>query len=151
MEQLPLMSKKGQVWSLDLLVAFLIFMMTLITIYLYALNYSSNSSNELNQLFLNSDLVSNLLLSEERYGLLSNGKMNKTKILEFDSLSESEKRALLGASHNFYFTIFDLDIDGIPGDSVGIFNVTEVSSQVKITRIIIFNNRPTKFELISWK
>lgn len=143
--------KRGQVWSLDLLVAFMIFMMTLVTIYLYAISYYSGSSEDLNQLFLNADLVANLLLSEDEYGLLSNGEINKTKIEDFNSLPESLKRSTFGASNNFYFTILDLGVVGISGNSVGIINTTEVDTQVKITRIVIFNDKPTKFEVISWK
>ena len=139
------MNKNGQVWSLDLLVAFMIFLITLICVYFYTINYVANSSSELNQLFLNADIVANLLLSEDNYGLISDGRINKTRVEEFSSLSDSQKKATLGATNNFYFVISGYQ------DIVGIVNVTDVDSQVKITRIVIYEDKPTKFEIISWR
>jgi hypothetical protein len=144
---LSLMHKKGQVWSLDLLVAFIIFTMSLVVIYFYALNYTAGSSDDLDELFYEADFASNLLLGEwEQWSdsLVEDGKIDQVRLDNFDALSGDEKKARLGITNNFYFSM--------PGVArVGILNSSVVDAQIKITRIVIYENRPTKFELIVWK
>ena len=53
---LLLMRKRGQVWSLDLLVAFVIFTVSLVVIYFYALNYSAASTDDLSELFYEAEI-----------------------------------------------------------------------------------------------
>ncbi|NQU32276.1 MAG: hypothetical protein HQ521_03495 [Bacteroidetes bacterium] len=148
------MHKKGQVWSLDLLVAFIIFTVSLGVIYFYALNYTAGSSDDLSELFYEGDLASNLLLSEWEqwnFGLLEDGKIVQGRLEDFDSRLPEEKKTRVGVSNNFYFSMPGMKISGVPQEYVGIVNVTSVDSQVKITRIVIYENKPTKFELIIWK
>jgi len=148
------MDKRGQVWSLDLLVAFVIFTVSLVVIYFYALNYTAGSSDDLDELFYEADFASNLLLSEwEQWSdsLVEDGRINQGRLDNFDVVSDDEKKAKLGISNNFYFLMSEMKVLGVPRERVGIINSSVVDSQVKITRIVIYENRPTKFELVVWK
>jgi hypothetical protein len=145
-----LINKKAQVWSLDLLVALIIFVIGLVVIYFYALNYQS-TTYKFEGLSYDADLISNLLLGENEDGIVTDGKVNQSKLDEFDSLSDFEKKSVLGVSNNFYFTMPQLEVGGGVRDSVGIVNVTSVNHLVKVTRITIYKEKPTKLEVVVWQ
>ena len=52
---------------------------------------------------------------------------------------------------NFYFKIENLEIEGNPKDYVGIMNSSQVDSLIQITRLTIYKNKPTKFQLFVWR
>lgn len=150
MQQYILTNKKAQIWSLDLLVAFIIFTIGIITIYFFAINYIQGSPTELKELFFEGEFASSTLLSDENTGILVDGKINQAKLDAFDALSDQEKKARLGLSNNFYFTIPGLKIGGIEVATVGILNTTEIENQVQTIRITIYENKPVKMSVISW-
>ena len=142
--------KKGQVWSLDLIIAAVIFLIGIIILYNYAINYSTQSKNNLDELLYEGNLASELILSEEDFGILSKGIVNQTKLDAFDALSDSGKKSVLGVEYNFYFTMDQLEIDRITRDYVGIINSSQVDNLVKITRLTVYKNKPVKFQLYAW-
>ena len=142
---------RAQVWSFDLLVALIIFVIGMIIIYFFALNYKSSTFDELGELYYDADLASNILLSEEAEGIVSNGKINQTKLDSFDALPVAAKKLRLGVSYNFYFSIPNMTISGNPQQYAGIVNTSAVDSQIKLTRIVVYNNQVTKMEVISWR
>ena len=101
-------------------------------------------------MFYDGNLASKLLLSEESYGLLSDGRINQTKLEAFNSSSSQNKKNSLGAKYNFYFTFPGMKIDGNPVNEIGIVNTTEIANLIQITRITIYENTPTKFQLFVW-
>ena len=142
---------RGQIWSLDLLIAMVIFLIGIATLFYYAFNYSSQSKNQLNEFFYEGELASNLILSEENFGILSNGIVNQTKLNNFDGLDNKTKKNLLGVQNNFYFVMEGLEINDIEKSYVGIINTTQIDNIIKITRIAVYKNKPVKFELFVWK
>jgi len=138
-------NRKAQIWSLDLVIAVVIFLVGIMILFYYAINYSSQSKNQLDELFYRANLASELILSEEFPGILSHGIVNQTKLNFFNNLSDTEKRRFLGINNNFYFRMDNYD------GYVGIINASEVDSLVKVTRLTIYKNKPTKFELFLWK
>jgi len=142
---------RGQIWSLDLLIAMVIFLIGITTLFYYAFNYSSQSKNQLNEFFYEGELASNLILSEENFGILSNGIVNQTKLNNFDGLDNKTKKNLLGVQNNFYFVMEGLEINDIEKSYVGIINTTQIDNIIKITRIAVYKNKPVKFELFVWK
>ena len=143
--------KKAQIWSFDLIIASIIFSLGILVLYIYAINHLNPSKNKLDSLTAAGNTISELLLSEENYGLLSNNKINQSKLDYFDSLSDEEKKNLLGVSNNFYFTFEGLEVNGHPKDAVGIINQGHVKNSIKVTRIAIYKNKPIKFELYVWE
>ena len=142
---------RGQIWSLDLLIAMVIFLIGITTLFYYAFNYSSQSKNQLNEFFYEGELASNLILSEENFGILSNGIVNQTKLNNFDGLDNKTKKNLLGVQNNFYFVMEGLEINDVEKSYVGIINTTQIDNIIKITRIAVYKNKPVKFELFVWK
>lgn len=144
------MNKRGQVWSFDLIVAGIIFLIGMVILIYYALNFSPQSANQLEELFYQGNLASELILSEEGGGILSEGIVNQTKLDSFDVLSDENKRNFFGLNTNYYFVIDNLDMGG-GRNSVGIMNTSSIESLVQITRLTIYKNKPVKFQLYVWK
>lgn len=151
MEQsISIKNKRAQVWSLDLIIAGVIFLMGIIILFYYSLNYSSQSKNQLDELFYEGNLASELILSEENAGILSDGIVNQTKLDNFYYLGDPSKKSILGIKNNFYFTMNNLEIQGEPKDYVGIMNTSSVDNLIQITRLTVYKNITTKFELFVW-
>ena len=95
-------NKKAQIWSFDLIIAGVIFLMGIIILFLYAINYTSQAENELDELFYQGNLASELILSEEDFGILTNGKVDSAKLTAFDC---SIKKNEMFLRNNFYFSL----------------------------------------------
>ena len=74
------MNKKAQGWGLDLIFALVIFIVILMAIITYAINFTSSGSNELNYLFDEASFASDILLSENPPGILTNEKIDDDKL-----------------------------------------------------------------------
>jgi hypothetical protein len=142
-----LKSKKGQAWSFDLVMAGFIFLVGIIVLYVYAINYSSQSQQHLSELFYEGRIASELILSEEDFGILTNDKINQSKLEGYAGTNYDSKKNTLGLSHDFYFNMSGLELSGAPASYVGKMNTTETEDLIQITRITIYKNKPTKFEL----
>jgi hypothetical protein len=142
-------SKKAQVWSLDLVVAGIIFLFTIVIIYVYSINYSSQPNDELNQLFHEGETASQLILSDADFGILSGSKVNQTKLDLFASDYELRKNQI-GVIDNFYFIMPDLEINGSPAEAVGLLNSSEINNIVQVTRLTLYKNKPVKFDIFVW-
>jgi hypothetical protein len=146
-----LKNKRAQVWSLDLLIAGIIFLVGIVVLYNYAINYSSQSKGNLDELFYEGNLASGLILSGEDFGILSNGIVNQTKLETFYNLDNSTKKSVLGVKYNFYFAMDELEINGTPRNYVGMMNSSQVENLIQITRLTVYKNKPIKFQLFAWK
>ncbi len=171
---------KGQVWSLDLIVAVTIFIFGLIGIYLYALNINYHPEDIQNLMYKEGDLISSLILSEgypENWetdnvkvpGILTNNLIDKAKIVNLYELSRTNEdyemlRDLLDTKYDFYIN-FNRDIIingesvsgiGKPGinldkTSSGYFiNVENPEFVIKVTRITIYENKPIRLDFYVW-
>ena len=130
------MNRRGQVWSFDLIVASVIFLIGIIVLFLYAINYSSQTKNQLDELFYDGNLASELILSEEDFGILSDDKIDPSKLAAFDCRTKKSEMAL---KYDFYFNLDGNDYCDIP---------TNPEDLVKVTRITIYNDKPAKFEIL---
>ncbi len=143
-------NKKAQVWGLDLVVASIIFLAGVIILYFYAINYSSQSTNQLDEMFYEGDLASQILLTNEAQGILSIDKINQTKLDDFSKLNYNIQRNLLGVSNNFYFTFPGLEVEGNPVEYIGYKENSSAENLVQIDRLTIYNNKPVKFQIFIW-
>jgi hypothetical protein len=132
-------TKRGQAWSFDLVMACFIFLVGIIALYVYAINYSSQAQQHLDQLYYEGTVASDLILGEEDFGILTNGKVNQTKLDEYGPSGYATKKDQLGVIYDFYFSM--------NGEDFGRLNTTQTDSLIKITRITIYKLKPTKFEL----
>ena len=123
----------------------------IILLYLYAINYYPQSRVQLDELYYDGDLASQLILSEENFSIVSNGKINQTKLDNFYNINYNTKKSLLGVSNNFYFIVEGLEVEGNPVSYVGKLNDTEIGSLVKVTRLTIYKDKPIKFQIFIWR
>ncbi len=149
MEQF-ILTKKAQVWSLDLIIASIIFSIGIIILYIYAINYSPETKNQLNELLYEGNLASKLILSDSDIGILSDNKINQDKLNNFSNFDYQTKKNQIGLINNFYFTFEGLEINGNLTSYVGMINTPEVKNLIKITRLSIYKNKPIKFQLFVW-
>jgi hypothetical protein len=143
-------NKKAQGWGLDLIAAIVIFMSGVIVLYVYSINYVSESQNNLESMVYEGNLAAELILTDDDRGILANDQINQTKLEEFNA-SYSTRKANFGIKDDFYFKIEGLELFGNPVDYIGKANTTEVTDMIQITRITVYKNKITKFELYIWQ
>lgn len=164
------MKTKAQIWGLDLMVAIIIFVIGIITFYLYSLNYPSQAEDNLNQLFYEGDLVLSNILSEGypenwnsesviRLGILSNNQINNTKLEQFYNLASSnyqKTRTTLNTKYDYYFflsknfVINSQQVSGIGKPGIDPENI-QASNLIKITRAAVYNKEPVTAYLYIWE
>jgi len=148
---LTLNNRRGQIWSFDLIFALIIFIVGLVVIYFYAINYNSTTSSSLAGLYYDADLATNIILGSDAFSLVDgNGKLNQTRLDEFAALTDGEIRTYYSVSNNFYLYIPGLVISGVSQEKIGIINTSQTDNQILISRIVLYNDRPTKMEVIAW-
>ena len=143
------MNKKAQGWGLDLIAALIIFIVILVTIITYAINYINTGSNELNYLFDEAGFASDIILSDNFPGILTNEAIDPEKLNNLISLNYQELKSELGLKDEFYIKFPGLNANG--NDYIGKTNTTSVKNIVKYTRITIYNNKPINFDIYIWR
>ena len=143
------MNKKAQGWGLDLIAALIIFIVILVTIITYAINYTNTGSNELNYLFDEASFASDIILSDNFPGILTNEAIDPEKLNNLISLNYQELKSELGLKDEFYIKFPGLNANG--NDYIGKTNITSVKNIVKYTRITIYNNKPINFDIYIWR
>ena len=143
------MNEKAQGWGLDLIAALIIFIVILVTIITYAINYTNTGSNELNYLFDEASFASDIILSDNFPGILTNEAIDSEKLNNLISLNYQELKSELGLKDEFYIKFPGLNANG--NDYIGKTNTTSVKNIVKYTRITIYNNKPINFDIYIWR
>jgi len=166
MEKYILMNhKKSQVWGFDIVIAITIFLVGVIAAYLYAINFLNESEQTLDSLFSEGNFVSSLILSSgtpndwvnsevEIPGILSEGKINQTKLDKFYELTENPEgykniKNLLATKYNFYFNFTGIEASGSQINGVGNYSQNP-ENIVKIERLTVYKNKPVKFIIYMW-
>lgn len=142
---------KAQAWSLDLTVACVIFLISLIILYVYAINYKGGASENLNNLFYEGNTIAEILLSSDDLGIVSQNIVNQTKLDSFYYSNYSDKRKSFGIMDDFYFFIDGMTINSTSISYIGRLNQSSLDSVVKITRFTIYKNKPVKLEVYIWR
>ena len=143
------MNKKAQGWGLDLIAALIIFIVILVTIITYAINYTNTGSNELNYLFDEASFASDIILSDNFPGILTNEAIDPEKLNNLISLNYQELKSELGLKDEFYIKFPGLNANG--NDYIGKTNTTSVKNIVKYTRITIYDNKPINLDIYIWR
>ncbi|MBR9705378.1 hypothetical protein GOV12_08240 [Candidatus Pacearchaeota archaeon] len=163
-------SKKSQAWSMDIIIAVMIFSAGMLVFLIYTLNGSVDSSNRLESLSTEGDLIMNNILGEgspddwnignvKKIGIMSNDKINQTKFEKFYNLSVSDyskTRSLFNTKYHylFYFdnmTIFGNPVSGIGKPGATINNIKNNSIDlIRITRFTSYKEKPLTVYLYVW-
>lgn len=149
--------KKGQAWGIDLTVGVVIFLIGILSIYLYTTNFSGGAE-EFNDLAQEGASVADSLMSEGsptdwsagnvvRIGLLSGGRIDSAKLDAFQNLAENnyELTRKLFRIKGDYFVYFDGDEgSGSGGD------YSSASNLIKTTRVVVYENKITTLNVYVW-
>ena len=167
-------STKGQIWSIDLTIAFFIFFLGLLIIYYFSIDYTGYVKEDLNTLLQSGDFLSNNLMSEgtpvtwteQNFlipGVESGGKLNSTKLAMLYNLAQANYTTLrrkLNTEGDFYiflnkpFNASGPMVDGVgkPGiNRTNIFQMQNITTLTKVTRIIANQNKVDKLTIYIWK
>lgn len=160
--------RKAQAWGIDLVIATVIFAVTVFAFYFYALNYSDDSE-EAEALVYDGDLIADDILSEGhpedwnagnvvKIGILSKGKINGTKLERFYNLADTgyeKTKELFNTKYDYYF-LLDEDMSISSGEIRGIgkpgVEPSSISSEnlIKITRLTIYKDNPATAYVYIW-
>lgn len=163
-------NKKAQGWGMDLMVALSIFLIGIVIFYIYSLNNPNEAKENIENLFNDGESLTNILLSKGfpnswnttnvvRVGILSDNKINATKLERFYDLSQTEyekTKALFNTRYDYYFfldenmTINSVSVEGIgkPGVTKTTINAVNL---IKVTRVVIYENKPVTAYLYIWE
>jgi len=162
-------AKKGQAWSVDLIVALGLFSIGIVVFLIYSIDFTDHNRDVYENLFYDAEFMSNILLSEGypvdwdqgnvvQLGILSEGKINGSKLDEFHNIigngDYESTKILFNTKYNYYFFFSEemvLHEGGVPVDGLGqpgfdINNITE-DNLIKITRFSIYNDKPVSVYL----
>lgn len=142
--------KRGQGWSLDLTIAIVIFIAGVIILYFYAINYSSQNQKDLEEMNYEATVASELILSEDENGILTDNTVNQTKLDNF-ALNYNSRKNEMGIIRNFYFNMTGLEgQNGNPISHIGNYNANP-DNLIKVTRVTVYKNKPVRFDLYVWQ
>ncbi len=144
--------KKAQAWGFDLVIGLFIFTFVIVVFYLYALNYASDTGGSFEVLSREGELVAESLLSEGspldwddtnviRIGLLSEGKINETKLERFNNLAGSDynlTKSLFNVRHDYYVN-FSEELEGV--QEIGQVDF-DADNLVKVIRVSSYEGNP---------
>ncbi len=150
--------KKAQAWGFDLVVGMVIFIIGILSFYLYTTNISAGEGEIIQRLQQNGELVADSLMSEGspadwdetnvvRIGLLSGNRLNQTKLDSFRNLANADYNytKILFRINNEYFIYLDED----PANGIGLDGAS-ATNLYKITRVVVYNQSGTTLNIYSW-
>ncbi|MFP4424264.1 MAG: hypothetical protein ACLFP2_03440 [Candidatus Woesearchaeota archaeon] len=166
-----LTARKGQTWYMDLFLGMVIFMIAFTILLKSSTNLSSEKQDLSERIKIEGSLMSKMLLSEgipgnwtnesvSQIGLLSNKRINATKVSNFTAIDYGRTRDLtrLLFDYHFHFTN-GTDIISINGrknfgyPGVNSTNVTNLDPEylLRINRLTIYNSSIVKMVLYLWQ
>ncbi len=158
-----MMNAKAQAWGFDLFIAAIIFVGGIIFFYLYTLNASSDQE-ALPELIAEADMLATILLSEgvpptwntttlSQIGLLTNNKINETKLESFYNLSIQDykkTKAITRLRYDYYITFSEqITINGQQLNGIGLTPNTP-NHLAKLSRLTIYKNKPISITVEVW-
>lgn len=159
-------NKRAQAWGIDLMIASVIFTVAIVFFYFYALNEPAEAEEKLSALYYDGKIISDSILSEGYpqswnasnvviTGILTNNKINETKLKNFYNLSSTtgyaRTKRLFNTRYEYYFNLSEtMMIGGIPVNGIG-SNPTNQKNLVKITRFTIYQDKPMTAYLYVWE
>lgn len=156
--------KKGQAWGFDLIIAVTIFLAGMIFFFFYVLNFPSERDEVFNTMNYEGKIIGDSLLSEgypenwgednvATIGILSNGKINETKLLRFYDLSNGDyaKTKRLFNVLDDYYVYFEepVVVDGVVINGTGMKEASP-KNLVKVTRVVVHDNKIKNLNIHIW-
>jgi len=158
------MNNKSQAWGMDLTVASVLFIFGIVVFYFYALNNPNEAQETIDALFYDGNIIADSILSEGHpsnwnsgnvvtIGILSQGKINETKLKGFYDLASSDyqkTKHLFNTKYEYYFNLSEvMIIDSTDVEGIGL-KPSNPENIIKITRFSIYKNKPISAYLYMW-
>lgn len=162
--------KRAQAWGYDLIAGLTIFVMGIFVFFLFSLNYNSGSTSAIEELEYEGEIVGDSLLSEgypniwnyvdftngdvEQIGILTDGKVNQTKLDLFYNVSRDNyqtTRGILNIRGEYWVSFSDILV--IEGETVpGIGNEPDGTERniIKKSRVVSYNGKVTVLDIFVW-
>jgi hypothetical protein len=164
------MKQKAQIWGIDLIVGVIIFSIGILIFFIYSVNQTSESKENLEELSYDGEIILDSLLSEGypdnwdsmnviKIGILNNEKINETKLMKFYNLTKTDypkTKSIFGSRYDYYFfmneniTINSEEVSGIGKPWFDLNNITSVNL-IKITRFTVYREKPATVYLYVWE
>ena len=169
-------TKKAQVWSLDLIIAAIIFAVGLIVVYIFTLNLPGQAEEKLNSLIYEGNLIASALLTEGGPtnwdeladsnpdaiilpGLIRGDKIDYDKINNFSNLTHWNSPLNLHYPDKKYpekmknklSTIYDfcISLTGYP-ITICTANPVNQNNVISVTRFTVYQNKPSTLTIQVW-
>src|SRR3989338_870065 len=165
-----MISRKGQTWGLDLIMAVFIFVIGVFVFLIYSINYSCEATETFEKLSYDGEIIMKSVLSEgspkgwdesnvKVIGVISDNKINQTKLEQFYNftLSDYDKtKIVFNIKYDYYLTfkenitLHGNQVEGIGHPNISLNNI-DSNNLIKITRFSIYNNTPATIYLYVWE
>jgi len=157
-------NKIAQAWGFDLVIGLSIFMAGMILFFLYALNFTSSDSGDFGTLSREGKGIGDSLMSEgfpEHWdggsvvsiGILSNGVVNDTKLLEFYLLAGSDyqrTKNLFNVKNDYYVSFeYPVTIGSETFTGIGLLPSGQ-ENLVKVVRVAVQNATIKNIDIEVW-
>lgn len=155
---------------MDLIIGLVIFLIGIVVFMIYSINYSGESEEIFSSLTYDGEIIMNEILSEGhpenwnttnviKIGILSNEKINQTKLEKFYNLSQTNyqtTKEIFNTPYEYYlFLEKPLSINEGTKEGIGKPGTTKDSidstNLIKITRFTIYQNKPVTAYLYVWE
>ena len=158
------MTEKAQAWGFDLMIATVIFLGALLALFIYTLNLPSEREESFKNLAYEGKLITDSLLTEGypanwdentvvRIGILSDGKVNDTKLLMFRDLVLSDyvkTKTLFNVADDYYvYFLNEVMANNQPITGIGQPAINH-KNLVKLERIVIQNGTIKNMNVQVW-
>lgn len=164
--------KHAQIWSLDLMVAVILFLSGIMVFFVYSINQPGETQDNFELLFYDGKAITDSLLSSGYpanwnssnviiLGITDDDRINETKLenlydmIYIDNDYQATKN-LLNTGYDYYIflyenmTINSNEVEGIGKPGTTKDNIT-ARNLVKITRFTIYQNKTTPLYLYIWE
>jgi hypothetical protein len=163
--------KRAQVWGLDVMMGFALFLVAMMIFFAYSINYSSESTETFELLTYDGNLIAQSILSQgypenwdpsnvEKIGLTDENKINQTKLENFYYLisngNYSKTKRMFNTNYDYYiFFENNMTINSSSVEGIGYPGATKNSIQArdltKITRITFYENKTVPIYIYIWQ
>lgn len=164
------MNVKAQAWGIDLMIAIMIFSMGIIVFYIYSINSPGEQKENFQELSYQGENIAKVILSEGypldwnsqnviEIGILSNNKINDTKLERFYDLSQSDynkTKEIFNTRYDYYFffdnnmTFNSSEVRGIGKPGTDPANINAINL-IKKTKVVIYKDKPATAYLYIWE
>lgn len=159
-----MIKKRAQAFGLDVIVASSLFILAAATFFFYSLNHSNESGKTYDLMSYQGENLADTLLSEGypenwneinalQTGILTGEKVNESKLQEFYDMAYydyTKTKYLFKITDEYYINFSQpLTVRGTNVPFIGRYEANP-DNLIKITRIINYENRPTKVFVYIW-